>query len=144
MAEQRRQFTREFKLEAVRLATAGEKSLAQVARELGIRSSMLRTWKRQVENQSGLASAGVFPGHGHLPSQEEELRRLRREVEVLRQERDFLKNVWLRRRSQPRLATSSTRRDGCDKCIRLLFSEGFPLRALMESAPRALINGTGL
>jgi len=93
MAEQRRQFTREFKLEAVRLATAGEKSLAQVARELGIRSSMLRTWKRQVEDQSGLASADAFPGHGHLPSQEEELRRLRREVEVLRQERDFLKKT---------------------------------------------------
>ena len=41
MANQRRQFTREFKLEAVRLATLGEKSLAQAARELGIRPGML-------------------------------------------------------------------------------------------------------
>ena len=92
MANQRRQFTREFKLEAVRLATSGERSLAQAARELGIRPGMLRHWKRQVEDQSGLP-ADAFPGHGRLPSQEEELRRLRREVEVLRQERDFLKKT---------------------------------------------------
>ena len=93
MPAQRRQFTREFKLEAVRLATSGEKSVAQVARELGIRASMLRDWKRQVENRPGLAAGDLFPGHGRMASQEEELRRLRREVETLRQERDFLKKT---------------------------------------------------
>lgn len=93
MSEKRRQFTREFKLEAVRLAASGEKSVAQVARELGIRASMLRDWKRQVESRPGLAATDVFPGNGQVPSQEEELRRLRREVETLRQERDFLKKT---------------------------------------------------
>ena len=94
MAEPRRQFTREFKLEAVRLATAGDKPVTQIARELGIRPNLLRNWKRQLAGCSGQsATADVFPGNGRLSSQEEELRRLRREVEMLRQERDFLKKT---------------------------------------------------
>ncbi len=93
MAEPKRQFTQEFKLEAVRLATSGEKPLAQVARELGILPNLLRNWRRQVEGRTGQATADVFPGNGQLPSQDEELRRLRREVETLRQERDFLKKT---------------------------------------------------
>ncbi len=91
MAEPKRKFTPEFKLEAVRLAAAGDKPLAQVARELGILPNLLRNWRRQVEARDGQPTADVFPGQGRLPSQEEELRHLRREVETLRQERDFLK-----------------------------------------------------
>ncbi len=93
MAEPKRKFTREFKTEAVRLATSGDKPLAQVARELGILPNLLRNWKRQVEGREGQLAADVFPGHGRLPSQEEELHRLRREVETLLQERDFLKKT---------------------------------------------------
>ena len=93
MAEPKRKFTPEFKLEAVRLAAAGDKPLAQVARELGILPNLLRNWRRQVEGHEGQPTIDVFPGQGRLPSQEEELRRLRREVETLRQERDFLKKT---------------------------------------------------
>jgi transposase len=93
MAERRRQYTSEFKQEAVRLSQESGKSLAQVARELGVRADLLRKWKRQVEQADGLPGTGVFPGPGKLPPQEEELRRLRREVETLRQERDFLKRA---------------------------------------------------
>jgi len=93
MAEPKRKFSKEFKLEAVRLATASDKPLAQVARELGILPNLLRNWRRQVEGREGQAAVDVFPGQGRLPSQEEELRRLRREVESLRQERDFLKKT---------------------------------------------------
>jgi transposase len=93
MAEPKRKFTREFKLEAVRLAAAGNKPLAQVARELGILPNLLRNWRRQVEDREGQPPADVFPGHGQLPGQDEELRRLRREVQTLRQERDFLKKT---------------------------------------------------
>lgn len=50
MAGKRRQFTLEFKLEAVRLVDEGERPLAQVARELGIRAGMLRTWRRQADS----------------------------------------------------------------------------------------------
>jgi transposase len=93
MAAKRRQFTAEFKLEAVRLANESEKPLSQVARELGIRPDMLRTWRRQAESRAGLTPGDVFPGNGTLTSQEEEIRRLRRELEQARQENAFLKKA---------------------------------------------------
>jgi transposase len=93
MATTRRQFTREFKLEAVRLVTQGGRPVAQVARELGIHPTLLRAWKRQAAGCVGGAGEDVFPGNGQLTSQEEELRRLRRENATLRQERDFLKKA---------------------------------------------------
>lgn len=88
--ETRQQYTVEFKLEAVRLALVGDKSLSAVARELGVRPDMLRQWKRQAEGRPGRAAADVFPGHGKLPSADEEVRRLRRENAQLREERDIL------------------------------------------------------
>jgi transposase len=91
MSEKRRQFTREFKLEAVRLVKKGN-SVSSVAAQLGIRPDMLRHWKRQVDG-SELSKKEVFPGHGKVPNQEQELRRLRRELERVTQERDFLKKA---------------------------------------------------
>ena len=89
MAKTRRTFTAEFKAEAVRRATAGGKSLAEVARELDLGESLLRTWKQ------ALATGGeqVFPGRGNPPAHEEELRRLRAEVKRLTMERDILKKA---------------------------------------------------
>jgi transposase len=94
--EKRRQYTREFKLEAVRLVTSGERSLNQVARELGIRPDMLRQWKRQAQGDAARPArpaADVFPGNGKLTSQDEEIRRLRREVAQLKEEREILKKA---------------------------------------------------
>jgi transposase len=54
---------------------------------------MLRSWKRQAEGSAGFAAADVFPGNGNVPSQDDAVRRLRREVDQLRQERDFLKKA---------------------------------------------------
>lgn len=93
MGHKRRQFTREFKLEAIRLAQLGEKPINEVAHDLGIRPDVLRSWKRQLEGRAGLSGDEVFPGNGKVTSQEEEIRRLRRELEVTRQERDFLKKA---------------------------------------------------
>ena len=93
MGGKRRQFTGEFKLEAVRLANDERKPLSEVARELGIRPEMLRNWKRQAESRAGLMPGDVFPGNGKLTSQEEEIRTLRRELEQVKQERDFLKKA---------------------------------------------------
>ncbi len=106
--ETRRQFSPEFKLEAVRLMgerKAAGVSVAQVSRELGIRPEVLRTWKRKLE-QADLPSGerarehvrerhvrDVFPGNGKLTSQDEELRRVKRELATVRQERDFLKRA---------------------------------------------------
>ena len=89
MAKSRRSFTSEFKAQAVKLVTERGKSLAEVARDLDLGQSMLRAWRQ------ALARGGdqAFPGKGHPPAHEEELRRLRGEVKRLTMERDILKKA---------------------------------------------------
>lgn len=89
MAE-RRQYTKEFKIEAVRLVVEEERPLAAVARELGIERSQLQRWKRALE-KAGRAEA--FPGNGRLNGEDEEIRQLKRELEQARQENAFLKKA---------------------------------------------------
>jgi transposase len=87
MPKEQRTFTKEFKLEAVRLVQSSGKSITQVARDLLIADSTLLHWCKLMAEQGERA----FPGSGHQTAQEEELRRLKRELEVVRQERDILK-----------------------------------------------------
>lgn len=95
----RRSFTAEFKLEAVRRVDEQRAlgvPMTQIARELGVSDDMLRGWKLQAEARgaaTGTAASDVFPGHGRLPSEEEELRRLKRENVRLQQEASFLKSA---------------------------------------------------
>ena len=89
MPKQQKTYTREFKLEAVRLVQSSGKSITQIARDLGIADSTLHHWCKLEASQGEQA----FPGSGHQTAQEEELRRLKRELEVVRQERDILKKV---------------------------------------------------
>jgi transposase len=93
MGGKRRQFTREFKLEAVRLVSEGSESVTAVAERLGIRPDMLRNWKRQVAGLPRAQKSNIFMGPGNTTGGEEEIKRLRREVEQLQQERDFLKKA---------------------------------------------------
>jgi transposase len=109
MATTRRQFSREVKLEAVRLAKERGKPQAQVVRELGNRPDMLRRWKRQAEGRAGFAAVDMFPGNGQVSNQDEELQRLRRENEVLRQERDFLKKATAYFAKELRCATPASK-----------------------------------
>lgn len=93
---ERRAFSPEFKLEAVRLMRerrAAGVSLVQVGRELDLRPDMLRRWARQVDGRPGTSGREVFLGNGQQPGAEAEVRRLQRENAVLRQERDFLKKA---------------------------------------------------
>lgn len=82
-------YTREFKEEAVRLAASSGKSVAQVARELGISDSAIHGWRRELAEHGKEA----FPGKGHQTALEEENRQLKRENEILRQEREILKKA---------------------------------------------------
>jgi len=93
MAGKRRQFTREFKLEAVRMITSGERKAEELARDLGVRADILRGWQKQAEGRAGLTKDDVFPGNGKLTSKDEEIRDLRRQLEEVTQERDFLKKA---------------------------------------------------
>lgn len=78
-----------FKHEAVQLVLTSGKSAVQIAKDLGVSNSALSRWVRESRAQPTAA----FPGKGHLSPSDEELRRLQRENEVLRQERDILKKA---------------------------------------------------
>lgn len=85
----RRQYTREFKLEAVRLIKDRGVSVVQAARDLDIGEGVLRRWLREV----GGDPQHAFPGQGQLKPEQLELERLRREVIKLKAERDILKKA---------------------------------------------------
>ena len=85
----RKTYTREFKLQALRMMTDQALSVAEVARRLGVRENCLRTWTKAAKEQG----PDAFPGHGHPTPAEDELRRLRAEVQRLRAERDLLKKA---------------------------------------------------
>jgi transposase len=89
MARQRRTYTREFKLEAVKLITEKGYSVAEAARSLDIGETLLRSWKDAFAKEGDQA----FPGHGKLPAIEEELRQLRADNKRLLMERDILKKA---------------------------------------------------
>ena len=84
-----KQYTKEFKLEAVQLSNQPGMSVAQVARDLGISDKNLYNWRKRY-SKDGTDS---FPGKGRLTPQDEELRRLKRENATLRMERDILKKA---------------------------------------------------
>jgi transposase len=89
MQKVQKTYTPEFKREAVRLAQTSGKSIAQVARELGISDTSIHQWCKELTEHGPEA----FPGSGHQTAQEEEVRRLKRELEVVKQERDILKKA---------------------------------------------------
>ena len=89
MKRTRRQYTREFQLEALRLLETSGKSATQIERELGIGKGNLYRWKRKLAADGEYA----FPGQGRLAPDQERIRQLEREIEVLRQERDILKKA---------------------------------------------------
>jgi transposase len=84
-----RKYDREFKIEAVRMASEPGVTAKDVERRLGIGTGVLSRWKRQLKNDKEHA----FPGKGHLKPDDEELRGLKRECERLRRERDILKKA---------------------------------------------------
>ena len=85
----RKQYTREFKREAARLAEESGKPLVELARELDIHPNTLYKWRRAYLGDG----EDAFPGQGKLTSADEEIRRLRRELARVKEERDILKKA---------------------------------------------------
>ena len=110
----RRTFTREVRREAVRLMVQRRQagiSLDQIARELDLSPDQLRTWGKALGVVTAVREERIGPTAGL--SAEEELRRLRRELEVARQERDFLKKAvafFAKSRGEVRLHCPEPRR----------------------------------
>lgn len=85
----RRQFSREFKHEAVRLVKDRGVSIAQAARDLDVHENVLRKWVRELQADPQQA----FPGKGVMKPEQAEIDRLKKEVAKLRMERDILKKA---------------------------------------------------
>jgi len=86
---ERRQYTREFKLEAVRLIKERGVSYAQASAELGVHPTQIRDWVKKLADDPQRA----FPGHGQMKPEQQEIARLKREVAKLKAERDILKKA---------------------------------------------------
>jgi transposase len=89
MGEQRRRFSREFKLEAVRQALEGGRAQVEVAEELGVKKESLYRWVREFKQDPEQS----FPGNGSLKDRDKEVEDLRRQVTRLKGELSFLKKV---------------------------------------------------
>jgi transposase len=84
-------YTTEFKREAVRLTEQTDTSVERIAKDLGVSPQTLHSWKKAAKDQGSLA----FPGHGKLAltTEQEENRKLKKELELVKQERDILKKA---------------------------------------------------
>ena len=85
----RKKYTREFKLEAIRLLEKADRPVTDIARQLGVRRSLLYSW-RETLTEKGEAS---FPGSGRKRDYEQENIRLKRELALVKEERDILKKA---------------------------------------------------
>ena len=88
----RKQFSREFKLEAVRLLEYGDNTGADLARELGVRRNQLYKWRREVQLR-GEAAAFPGPGRNAATDNRSELTALKRRVAQLEEENAILKKA---------------------------------------------------
>ena len=88
MAVERRKYSEAFKREAVGLMETSGKPIAELARDLGVNDNNLYRWRGLYGSQSPVNR------NGSVAEMAAELKRLRREVEVLRQERDILNIYW--------------------------------------------------
>jgi transposase len=89
MTTKRKHYTKEFKLEAVRLLEQGDKPPADIARELGIKRNQLYKWQDEVHARG----EDAFPGRGRQAPTEAELASLKRENERLKEENEILKKA---------------------------------------------------
>jgi transposase len=90
----RRSFTDDYKRQAVDLVASSGRSIGSVAKELGLRDSVLRRWVERMGGRRGPTAAPRLPAqHVVLPSADQaaEIARLQQENERLRMERDILK-----------------------------------------------------
>ena len=82
----RRSFTPQFKTEVVELCRAGDRSIGQVSRDLGLTETAVRSWVRQADVDAGRRD-------GLTTAERQELAGLRKENRILREERDILKRA---------------------------------------------------
>jgi transposase-like protein len=91
MSQERRKYSKEFKMEAIRMYENGERSVSEVERELGITQGLLWKWKADLEKRPKKEEA--FPGNGKLSDTDARIRQLERENALLKEDKEILKKV---------------------------------------------------
>ena len=89
MAKKRKQYSKQFKIDAVKLITEQGYKVSEAARNLGIHEGVLRRWKTQLTSDD----TQTFPGIGKMSPEKEELIRLRKKVKKLEMEKEILKKA---------------------------------------------------
>ena len=89
MGKVRKVYTREFKVEAVRLLEESELSVQQIADDLDVSKSSLHRWRHELQADPEQA----FPGNRNLTPRDQEVEQVRRELHRARQERHILKKT---------------------------------------------------
>ncbi|PRX22448.1 transposase [Orenia metallireducens] len=91
MTESKRTYDEQFKREAVELSFNSDKTCKDIAQDLGIDYNALIRWRKEYRDNGNLA----FPGHGKqkLSPEEEEIKRLKKELRIVQEERDILKKA---------------------------------------------------
>ena len=87
--QKRKTFSKEFKTEAVRLLETSGKPAADIARELGVQRNQLYKWQEQLRAKG----EDAFPGKGYRTEKDDEIARLKRELERVKEERDIVKKA---------------------------------------------------
>ena len=85
----RRKFDKAYKLEVLRMIQQSDRTIQSIARELGIHPGVISRWRRQFREQENDA----FPGKGHQIPEDEEIRRLKKQLADVKEERDILKKA---------------------------------------------------
>ena len=89
MSRHYKKYSKEFKLEAIKLAEESDKPVTQIARELDIRVNQIYKWRKELTSKSNDA----FPGNGKQIGKTAELTKLKKENERLRMENEILKKA---------------------------------------------------
>ncbi|NMB61857.1 MAG: transposase [Chloroflexi bacterium] len=87
----RKKYSKEFKLEAIRMYENGDRTITEVEQALGITAGLLWKWKENLKNQPQKEEA--FPGNGRLTDTEARIRQLERENALLKEDKEILKKV---------------------------------------------------
>ena len=85
----RRIYTKEFKVDAIRLYEESGKKQRLLEKELGIGSGCISHWRKELKDEK----ENAFTGNGKISAKDQELMRLRRENQILKEERDILKKA---------------------------------------------------
>ena len=87
--KKKRKFDKAYKLEVLKMIQQSDRTIKSIAQELGIHPGIISRWRKEFREQE----MDAFPGEGHQTPEDEEIRRLKKELADVKEERDILKKA---------------------------------------------------